>query len=149
MFRHRTKGATWRNGNIAFAEHIERELSTPAPCAIGATYINQNVKRSMWSVRVTTKIIEEAYCEITPVLIDLAHFNDAILRTCQSCGSATLDDRTIIRGTMSLFFPASIPLEVPLAACRREAGASCQEHTWSQESRHILAVTNGGPGRLS
>ena len=68
----------------------------------------------MWSVRVTTKIIEEAYCEITPVLIDLAHFSDAILRTCQSCGSATLDDRTIIQGTMSLFFPASIPREVPL-----------------------------------
>jgi hypothetical protein len=102
MFRHRTKGATWRNGNIAFADQIERELSTPAPCAIGATLINQNVKRSMWSVRVTTKIIEEAYCEITPVLIDLAHFNNAILGTSQSSGCGTLNNGTIIRDRISL-----------------------------------------------
>lgn len=111
---HGTKGAARSYSNIAFAEQIESELSTPAPCAIGGTYINQNVKRSMRSVHIATKVFEETYCEVATMLVDLAHLGNAILRACQSPGCGALYDFPIIRGTMSLFFPASIPREVPL-----------------------------------
>ncbi len=37
-----------------------------------------------------------------------------------------------------------------LICCRSYlVGLAIGEHTWPEDGRHILAVTNGGPGRLS
>jgi len=93
MFCHRTKGAAGRGGNIVFAKQIERELSPTAPCTFSAGNINQGVECSMRRVKVATEILEEAYREIASMLVDLAHFNDAILGTCQSSSSGSLDPR--------------------------------------------------------
>ena len=47
----------------------------------------------MRRVNVATKIFKKAHREITSMLVDLAHFDDAILGTCQCRGCGTLYDR--------------------------------------------------------
>ena len=50
----------------------------------------------MRRVIVATKIFEEVHSEIPSMLIDMAHFDDAILGTSQSSGCGTLNDGTDI-----------------------------------------------------
>jgi hypothetical protein len=72
----------------------------PAPTfSTRAAHIDQDVERAMRRVGVAAKLFEQAYREIAPVLKDLAHFSNTILRPCQSSGSAALNDGAHNRGT--------------------------------------------------